>query len=48
MFRENIRMNEVKISHELSGKINTRKSEKICRIENEFSIDSKVEMKYAG
>jgi hypothetical protein len=48
MFRENIRMNEVKISHELSGRINTRKSEKICRIENEYSIDSKVEMKYAG
>lgn len=48
MFRENIRLNEVKISHELSGRINTRKSEKICRIENEYSIDSKVEMKYAG
>jgi hypothetical protein len=48
MFRENIRMNEIKTSHELSGKINTRKFEKICRIENEFSIDAKIEMKYAG
>ena len=48
MFRENIRMNEIKTSHDLSGRINTRKFEKICRIENEFSIDSKIEMKYAG
>lgn len=48
MFRETIRMNEIKTSHELSGKINTRKFEKICRIENEFPIDSKIEMKYAG
>jgi len=48
MFREKIRLNEIKTSHELSGKINTRKWEKIGRIENEFSIDSKIEMKYAG
>jgi len=48
MFRENIRMNEIKTSHDLSGKINTRKFEKISRIENEYSIDSKIEMKYAG
>ncbi len=47
MLRETIRMNEIKTSHELSGKINTRKFEKICRIENEYSIDSKIEMKYA-
>jgi len=48
MFRENIRMNEIKTSHELSGKIKTGKFEKIGRIENEYSIDSKIEMKYAG
>lgn len=48
MFRENIRIDEIKTSHELSGRINTRKYEKNCRIENEYSIDSKIEMKYAG
>lgn len=48
MFRENIRMDEIKTSHELSGRISTRKFEKICRITNEYSVDSKIEMKYAG
>ena len=48
MYRENIRMDEVKTSHELSGKINNRKFEKICRITSEYSVDSKIEMKFAG
>ncbi len=48
MFRENVRMNEIKTSHDLSGRINTRKFEKISRIDCEYSIDSKIEMKYAG
>ena len=37
MFRENVRMNEIKTSHDLSGRINTRKFEKISRIDNEYS-----------
>ena len=46
MLRENIRTDEIKTSHELSGKINKRRYEKICRIENEYFIHSKIEMRF--
>ena len=46
MLRENIRTDEVKTSHELSGKINKRKYDKICRIENEYFINSKIEIRF--
>jgi hypothetical protein len=46
MLRENARSDEIKTSHELSGKINKRRYEKICRIENEFFISSKIEMRF--
>ncbi|MCL2155891.1 MAG: hypothetical protein FWH53_09530 [Leptospirales bacterium] len=48
MLRENIRTDEIKTSHELSGKINKRKYEKICRIENEYFINSKVEGRFTN
>ena len=46
MLRENIRTDEIKTSHELSGKINNKRQEKTCRIENEYFINSKIEMKF--
>ncbi|MCL1865189.1 MAG: hypothetical protein FWF73_05195 [Spirochaetes bacterium] len=46
MLRENVRTDEIKTSHELSGKINRRKYEKICRIENEYFVSSKIEMRF--
>jgi len=46
MLRENIKIDEIKTSHELSGKINNKKYEKICKIENEYFINSKIEMKF--
>jgi Holliday junction resolvase-like predicted endonuclease len=46
MLRENVKTYEIKTSHELSGKINKRKYEKICRIENEYFINSKIEMRF--
>lgn len=48
MFREKIRINEINTSHELSGRMSNKKSDKICRIGSELNVDSKVEMKYAG
>lgn len=47
MFRENLKTGEIKVSHELSARINLKRSEKISRFDNDF-FDSKVEMKYAG
>ncbi len=46
MFRERTIMDEVKISHDLSGKINVKKSEKIARFNDEY-MDLRIEMKYA-
>jgi hypothetical protein len=48
MFRENTRVSEIKISHELSSRVINKKFEKISRIDNEYFTDSKIEMKYAG
>ena len=48
MFRENTRVSEIKISHELSSRTTNRKYEKISRIDNEYFTDSKIEMKNAG
>lgn len=47
MFREDLRTSEIKVSHELSARINIRKTDKICRFDNN-NHDSKIEMKYAG
>lgn len=48
MFRENVRISEIKVSHELSSRITNNRFEKISRIDNEYFTDSKIEMKYAG
>jgi len=48
MLRENVRMSEIKVSHELSSRVTSRRCEKISRIDNEYFINSKIEMKYAG
>jgi hypothetical protein len=48
MFRENVRMSEIKITHDLSSRVTSWKYEKISRIDNEYSSNSKIEMKYAG
>jgi len=48
MLRDNIRTDEIKTSHELSGWINKRKYDKICKIENEYFINSKVEIRFDG
>jgi hypothetical protein len=48
MLRENIRTDEIKTSHELSGRIYKRKYDKICRIENEYFINSKIEIRFDG
>lgn len=47
MFRERVMKDEIKISHDLSGKINVKKSEKIARFDDEYFMDLRVEMKYA-
>jgi len=47
MFRENVKSGEIRVSHELSGRINVKRSERISRFDNDSS-DSKIEMKYAG
>jgi hypothetical protein len=47
MFREKLKSGEIKVSHELSARINMKRSGKISRFDNE-AIDSKIEMKYAG
>ncbi len=48
MFREKPGLNEVRVSHDLSVKINTRRNDRPAGIEKETRIDSIVEMKYAG
>jgi hypothetical protein len=48
MFRESLRMCEIKVSHDLSSRFTSWKHEKISRIENEYFTDSKIEMKNAG
>ena len=47
MFRENLRANEIKLSHDLSARIYLKRTGRIIRFDND-SPDSKVEMKYAG
>ena len=47
MFREKIRTDEVKISHDLSGRINVKKNERIGRFDDDY-MDLRIEMKYAG
>lgn len=48
MFRENTRISEIKVSHDLSSRLTNRRSEKISRVDNEYFTDSKIEMKCAG
>lgn len=48
MFRENTRISEIKVTHELSSRLTNRRSEKISCIDNEYFNDSKIEMKCAG
>lgn len=48
MFREKIRTDEVKISHDLSGRINVKKNERAGRFDDEYYMDLRIEMKYAG
>lgn len=47
MFRENMKAGEIKVSHDLSARINVRRSGRIIRFDNDSS-DSKIEMRYAG
>jgi len=47
MFRENLKAGEIKVSHDLSARINLKRSERISRFDND-AVDSKIEMKYAG
>ena len=47
MFRENLKAGEIKVSHELSARINLKRSGRISRFDND-SADAKIEMKYAG
>lgn len=47
MFRERTMKDEIKVSHDLSGKINVKKSDKIARFDDEYFMDLRVEMKYA-
>jgi len=47
MFREHIKANEVKVSHDLSVRINLKRPERLNRFDNDGS-DSKIEMRYAG
>lgn len=48
MFREKQGLNEVKVSHELSGRINTKRNDRPAGIERESRSGSIWEMKYAG
>ncbi len=48
MFREKPGLNEVRVSHELSGRINTKRNDRPAGIGKETRTDSIVEMKYAG
>ncbi len=48
MFRESKSPVEVRVSHDLSGRINIKKNEKLRIIDSEGPMDSKIEMKYAG
>jgi hypothetical protein len=48
MFREKPGLNEVRVSHELSGRINTKRNDRPAGIVKETHSDSIIEMKYAG
>lgn len=47
MFRERTTKDEIKISHDLSGKMNLKKNERIARFDDEYFMNLKIEMKYA-
>jgi hypothetical protein len=48
MFREKPGLNEVRVSHELSGRINTRRNDRPAGIERETRSGCIMEVKYAG
>lgn len=48
MFREKPGLNEVRVSHELSNKINTKRNDRPAGTDRETSAGSIIEMKYAG
>ena len=48
MYREKIGLSEVKVSHELSSRINTRRSDRSSEIDRETRADSKIEMRFSG
>jgi hypothetical protein len=47
MFRERTIMEEVKITHDLSGKNSVKKSDKISRFDDEYFMNLRIEMKSA-
>jgi len=47
MFRERTLKDEIKVSHDLSGRINVKKNEKRVRFDDEYYMDLRIEMKYA-
>lgn len=48
MFREKMSLNDVRVSHDLSGRINTKRNDKPAGLGRETRLDAKVEMRYAG
>lgn len=48
MFREKPGLNEIRVSHELSGRINTKRNDRPAGTDRETRTGSIVEMKYAG
>lgn len=47
MFRERNMMEEVKVTHDLSGKNSVKKSEKIAKFDDEYFMNLRIEIKYA-
>lgn len=41
-------IDEIRMSQDISGKINIKKDEKFNLLVNEFQSDSKIEVKFAG
>mgnify|MGYP001393400451 CR=1 FL=1 len=48
MFREKPGLNEVRVSHELSARINTKRNDRPAGILRETRTGSVMEMRYAG
>ena len=48
MFREKPGLNEVRVSHELSARINAKRNDRPAGIERENRSGSIMEMRYAG